>query len=82
MATAVASYFRTDRVRLSFASGATGTRRSFGTVREIVREVREARIASGRHLRRSMLDGERPGTSGVAVPCLRLQRPGMKMAAG
>jgi hypothetical protein len=62
MATAVASYFRTDRVRMSFASGATGTRRSYGTVREIVREVREARIASGLHLRRSMLDGERLGS--------------------
>jgi hypothetical protein len=61
MATAVAGHFGTERVRLSFASAVTGTTRSYGDLREIVREVREARIVSGLHLRRSMLDGERLG---------------------
>jgi hypothetical protein len=58
MAAVVASYFGTSRVRLSFASAVTGTRRGYATVGEIVREVREARIVSGLHYRHSMLDGE------------------------
>jgi hypothetical protein len=51
-------FFGTDRVRLTVDSTVTGTSRHYRSLREVVREVRLARIAGGLHFRHSMGDGE------------------------
>jgi hypothetical protein len=54
-------FFGTDRVRLTVDSTVTGTSRHYRSLREVVREVRLARIAGGLHFRHSMGDGEHLG---------------------
>jgi hypothetical protein len=78
MAAAVAGFFGTHRVRLSFDSAVTGTRRDYATVGEIVREIREARILSGLHYRHSMLDGERLARRVAGHAASRFLRPGCR----
>jgi hypothetical protein len=51
-------FFGTDRVRLTVDSTVTSTSRHYRSLREVVREVRLARIAGGLHFRHSMGDGE------------------------
>jgi hypothetical protein len=57
VATALIAYFGTHRIPLVMSSTVTGTTRTYPSLAEPAREVTEARVWAGLHLRRSMIDG-------------------------
>lgn len=58
---ALRAYFHTDRIRFSVDSTTTGVTVSYPTFSASIAEVTEARIVSGLHLRKSMMDGAAVG---------------------
>jgi hypothetical protein len=59
--TALVAIFGTSRIPLTMSSTITGTTRIYRSLTEPAREVTDARIWAGLHLRKSMSDGARLG---------------------
>jgi PAP2 superfamily len=58
---AIVAFFGTDNVRFSVTSEATGTTREHNHLRDVVKEVEEARVLVGFHFRHSDLEGSTLG---------------------
>lgn len=71
----LANFFGTDEVPLSLESQATGTTRSFQNLYEVVKDVEQARVLVGFHLRQSDLDGSILGRNVARFVLSRFSRP-------
>jgi hypothetical protein len=71
----LANFFGTDEVPLSFESQATGTTRSFQNLHEVVKDVEQARVLVGFHLRQSDLEGSILGRNVARFVLGRFSRP-------
>jgi hypothetical protein len=69
---AVRAYFGSDEVPWTISSTVTNTSRHYTTLREIKRDITEARILSGLHFRASMDDGFRLGSAAASMARCRL----------
>ena len=66
---ALAGFFGTDSVQITFTSSVTHTVHAFSTLQDVVREVDEARIYGGMHYRHSVLQGNMLGKKIASYIC-------------
>jgi hypothetical protein len=66
---AIAAFFGTDIVAITFTSNVTHTTHTFSNLQDVMREVNDARIYGGMHFRHSLLEGNILGKSVAKYVC-------------
>lgn len=72
---ALAYFFGTDNVSITFTSAVTHTTHTFSSLQEVVREVDNARVYGGMHYRHSVLQGNVLGRMVAAYDCMNNFQP-------